>query len=321
MVRSISCPVPGLSRVIPVIGDKTIPEILIACLIIIICLSLGVSRDSLSAGGVADKVGFIIIIFAIRNNFAMNFFGITFERYIFLHKVFAVSMIAIMLFHAIGEGYRDSGVAMAVLLGLAGVSYFTLAKINFAAFYFLHIICYIGFIPAAFIHGAKLFGASIAVWGVDLVIRYILMQRKVTARVSFAGKSVLKIEFDKIFSYYPGQYCFLMAKDVNLFEYHPFSIASASKNTSTVFYTKNIGDWTGKLHTLARRQLASNDQVEYNRMTIASASTSNDQADKEKQFVEMDFFVEGPYGSITVDFFDANQYKVSKNLYFLVIDS
>jgi predicted ferric reductase len=293
IIRFLSCPLPGIFQCIPIIGQKTIPEIIIIAAVLAIPIWVAISTNPLNAGTVANIVGFLVIVFAIRNNFVLNILGMSFESYISWHKILTATLIGTMLFHGIEMGcYGPSGIALAILLGVTSLLYFTIAFIGFTLFYFLHILLFLAIVPVAIIHGATLFGAAIAVWGADIILRYLIAQRKVKAKVSFAGASVLRIEFDKVFSYTPGQYFFLMSKDVNVFEYHPFSSTTSPKSQTTVFYTKKIGDWTLKLHEVAKNKL-------------------NNNVDQEKQIAEMEFYVEGPYGNITIDCFNASQYKVS----------
>jgi predicted ferric reductase len=51
-----------------------------------------------------------------------------------------------------------------------------------------------------------------------------------------------------------GQYCFLNLPDVDLMEWHPFTISSAPVDGVTTHHIKAMGDteWTGRLYTLAQ---------------------------------------------------------------------
>ena len=49
------------------------------------------------------------------------------------------------------------------------------------------------------------------------------------------------------YSFKPGQYCFINMPKVSLYQWHPFSIASAPDNNKLIFMIKKNGDWTKKL--------------------------------------------------------------------------
>jgi respiratory burst oxidase len=46
------------------------------------------------------------------------------------------------------------------------------------------------------------------------------------------------------FEFVAGAYAFLKVPDVSLFEWHPFTIASAPEDEHLIFYCKAVGDWT-----------------------------------------------------------------------------
>jgi predicted ferric reductase len=218
----------------------------------------------------------------MRSNFLLHALGLSFERSLFYHKALATAFLVVGVIHGVGEGFNVTGVAMVVLGGVSGLAYFLLAPYNYEYFHLLHISLYLALIPLAFLHGASFLGYSIIIWGIDVSIRSFITRRKVSATFTMAGDSVVKVSFPKSFAYMPGQYCFLMVKEINMLEYHPFSLCSAPHEDTVSFHCKAVGDWTNKLKDLALKSGIS---------------------------VTHDVYVEGPYGNVTVDV-ESEVYKV-----------
>eukprot|EP00975_Prorocentrum_lima_P028772 6045293-Prorocentrum_lima.AAC.1 len=79
-----------------------------------------------------------------------------------------------------------------------------------------------------------------------------------------------------------------MVKQVNVFEFHPFTIASAPEDEEVTFIIKASGDWTSKL--------------------LGLVGSGVDEAGKKIER-EVDVYVQGPYGGLTLDFMNGDLYK------------
>jgi predicted ferric reductase len=274
-IRLLFFPVPGLDHSIPVIGGKSAFEMAIAVLALVLCILLSIPEAG-TAGTIANFIGALVVTLGLRNNILYAFFGLTFERALFWHKFFAMVMICAIIIHGVGEGMGEeegrrrldeeegaatTGFAMVGLIG--GMSLLYLASfLNFNVFYFMHVLCFMPLIPLAFLHGAPIFGGFGCVWILDILIRYVFTHKKLKVKAEAVGPNVTKIFFPKTFSYAPGQYCFLMVRNINMYEYHPFSMITSPNDQEIAFLVKNSGDWTKKLYEMASKQGAGKEEDE-----------------------------------------------------------
>lgn len=290
IIRYLTCPIPGLKRSIPVIGGKSFLELIISGLVLIMVLVYSLRSDAGGVGQVANYLGMLLILLIMRNNFILSIFmGLSFENAINWHKLIAIALMIAMVIHGVREGFLASGVALASLIGCTSLIYGLnkyLHVINFNVFYFLHLGLYFGIVIAAFIHGATIFALSIIVWSIDFIFRYFLIQHSIPKEKVFLTKisnEIVKVSFPMSFRYQAGQYAFISIKGINFYEYHPFTISSSPHEDELSFHIKDCGDWTHKLMELA-------DSYD-NKSMVA---------------------VEGPYGEVSIDIFNANVYPVSR---------
>ena len=295
LIRTIFFPVPFLHRAIPLIGGKSFFEIAIALFVLIICLAISIS-DTLTAGNVANWLGAIVVTLGLRNNIIYQLFGLTFERALYWHKLFAVVTLAAAIIHGVGqadgeeeerrrleEEDDDQTLSGYILIGLLGgmALVYLATYVNFNVFYYFHIVFFLALIVLAFMHGATVLGVLGIVWGVDILVRYVFTHRTTDAKLIPVGPKVVKLSFPRevLGRFSPGQYCFLMVRAINRYEYHPFSITSCPNNTEEVsFCIKDCGDWTHSLYDLA-------------------TATTTDNT------VTTSIGIEGPYGSVGLDLF------------------
>jgi predicted ferric reductase len=179
-----------------------------------------------------------------------------------------------------------SGCAMlAILLGITISSLPFVRRKLFEAFYYLHFIFGVGLIVGAFFHSGKLLPVLVLLtWGTDLFIRKIYMawiRNPKEATLSIVSDTVIEVQFPKTssFSFNPGQYIYLSVPEISWLEWHPFSISSSPNQGVVTLHIRKIGNWTSELYKLA--QTKSNIKI----------------------------FIEGPYGSLSVDIMGDRKYK------------
>lgn len=310
LVRFWTCPLPGIPYSWPLVGGRTIPEIIIILGIIAFLLGISIPINSKSVGDIIAYVAFALVFFSVRSNVLLHAMGISFERGLLYHKVIGATLMALVLIHAIGEGMNSSGVVLGItMLGAPLVYLFDYFFGYFSVFYYSHMLLALVTIPTAFIHEATLLGVALLFWLADLVIRNILLGQKHSTEARVISDEIICLELaleppveSKPWmnwltgkQYEAGQYCFLMIPGVNMVEYHPFTIASAphsphdasrnnAKNTMT-FYLKRNGDWTEKVYRL-----------------IQNGSISS-------KAMALDVYREGPYGVLSVDLFNPHVYE------------
>jgi NADPH oxidase len=158
----------------------------------------------------------------------------------------------------------------------------------------LHIALAIGVIVFCVMHdvGSILF---IALWWViDLTVRYVVMagcRYPTKATIRKIDPDVCELRFEKPpgFHYNAGQFVQIAVRDISAFQFHPISISSAPHEDYVTLHIRALGGWSGKLVELAEKQ-------------HAGRSGAND-------LREVSIFLEGPYGSLTVDLDDHKRYK------------
>jgi len=91
---------------------------------------------------------------------------------------------------------------------------------------------------------------------------------------------VVHVTFEKRWDYRPGQFVFVMIPALGVHEWHPFSISSAPHELLVSLHIDVDGDWTQRLANL-----------------LAKESNTGP--------VELNAFVEGPYGLSSVNFEDS----------------
>eukprot|EP01039_Chlorochromonas_danica_P003805 gene3805-4155_t len=290
LLRYIYCPLP-VDRSFPLIGGKSLLEVVIALVVIVILGVIAGQMGDGSAGTLASIIGILTVIFSMRSNFLLTWIGFNFQHSLLWHKVLGIALIVVLFIHGVGEGSNSTGIALGVLCGLSMLSYVVLSKLKFDLFFYPHIVIFILIVIFSFMHGAPIFGFSIIVWGAELLLRIFLMQRHVTAKLSLLDKNHVVLSFPKgKMSYGAGQYCFLMVKQVNVFEFHPFTIASSPEDEEVTFIIKASGDWTSKL------------------LELAVSGGGVEEAGKKIER-EVDVYVQGPYGGLTLDFMNGDLYK------------
>lgn len=265
-----------------------------------------------------------VFVFAVRNNSVLlAATGISYERALFYHKVSAVVTILLSGLHGLayllstsdGDEYDSGTVLTGCVAFFAMVALYILAlnfirRRFFELFLRFHWVLFIVILFFSVIHGAAVALIGAIPWLIDVVFRMayrprvyakggLLAEKKaanedaqpsrmgVIAReqvtVQKLPGDITKIQFPrfrtdtgKAFKYSPGQYAFLCIPELGLLEWHPFSISSAPHEDMVTFHVRALGDWTSKLRALVPDE-------------------------GEAVAAPFDLFVDGPYGSISID--------------------
>eukprot|EP01039_Chlorochromonas_danica_P010031 gene10031-11095_t len=297
LLRHFYCPLP-LPRSFPILGGKSLIEVLVAAFVIVISSVIATQVNDMYSGTITSILGLLCVIFAMRSNFLLTWLGFTFHMMLLWHKVLGIAIVIVMFIHGFAAGANYTGVVLGVLCGLSLLTYAIAMRLNFDLFFYPHIIIFLLIAIFSFLHDAPIFGYSLVVWGGEVLIRLFLMQRQAIGQLSLLDEDHVLLSLPKktMPSYTAGQYCFLMIKQVNIIEFHPFTIASTAKqqdDESISFIIKASGDWTKKLVGLV-----SNNNNKGEEEGTVSATTK-----------DVDVFMQGPYGGLTVDFMNADLYK------------
>lgn len=279
IIRFVSVPVPFLRSSVPIVGGKTFIELIVLG----IAFAIGIMTalpDYANAGNIADYLGVVTVVVGFRNNILSGLLGISYERALFWHKAVGILALVVTIIHSFEGMTNPSGLGIVIVMLVMTGLYFV-KKWIFNIFYFVHLAGILCLIALLYAHYATYFPAACCLWVLDAALRYVITLRKVNARVEILPGDVIRIQFDKSFNYESGQYCFLMIKEISLFEFHPFSLSSCPEDAQTSFHIRELGDWTKKLG-------------EY----IRESGTKGE--------LTLDIYVEGPYGSSSINLEDTN---------------
>jgi hypothetical protein len=232
----LASPASTISSSTPFIGGKSILEIVIVATAYGLLIAFAAKIDGVGdKGTIASILGSFAVLFALRNNILTFFFSISFERALFYHKAFAVLTMALVAAHAtaaLTEGAEEeneeediydqlkTGFASLGFMVFMGLTYGIKKFGNFEIFYYLHIASYIAIIVLAALHGATPLVISVAFWGFDMLLRYLLTVHKVEAAIEMLPADVVRIRFPKRFAYSPGQYCFVSVPALSYLQFH-----------------------------------------------------------------------------------------------------
>lgn len=307
LFRFLNIPVPNVERLVPIIGGKTIPELTLLFVTVVVLLSVGFAVQPVTTGALADAVCCLIVLFSSRSSPVTEVMST--DRTIFWHKAMGVILLSLLLIHSIGVGLSRSGVVLAVCFFSMALGYILhrLVGTSYNWFYFPHVLCFVVVVPAAFVHGAICTGVMGLCWMVTLFLRYYFRLHETSAKASLIGDHIVKLDVpvahmrtkNKQFTFQPAQFVYLQIRDVSKSEFHPFSIASAPvsnqegmsfKSDATFsIYIKRSGDWTDRLYRNILRKVKRE-----SRPTITCTQS---------------VAIEGPYGNLTVDVFDRALYQ------------
>lgn len=275
---------------------------------IVLCMMHTVVAPSVSVTGKVARFGLIsTFVFAQRNSLVTLLLGMPCDRGLFYHKLSGrVAGIASIL-HTISffldpkfkrihsndffsgaftGKVNISGSAMMVIVVAIIISAIPRVRRRmYKVFYYLHILFSTGLIVGAFFHSGLFVPiAAAATWGVDLIIRSIVMARTRYPRkatLKLVSDTVIELTFPKTtsFAYNPGQYVHLAIPEISWLQWHPFSISSSPKQRVVTLHIRMAGNWTKQLFELCKKQ------------------------------TEVSILLEGPYGNLSVDLMTDRKYK------------
>ena len=308
----------------------TIGEILLSAPLVY-CVVEGYYAAFLSSTGTSIDVTGTMAAYTIAltylsanksNSFFTFVFGIPFERMISFHYLCSVCAIVLAFFH-IYISYEQRGKSLSTSL----ISYLTQDKTNisgliattcmvtlvtlslhsklfrryaFQLWLSSHIILAIAVLAALILHGVITLMAFLVLWWtLDLIVRYAIMiscQYRIPTdqvqlrRIAHAKNDpanhthepAIEISFLKPagFHYSPGQFVQVAIPALSIFEFHPVSLSSAPHEEYVTMHFRDLGDWTHRLVELSDTK----------------SSTA--------------IWMEGPYGSLSVDIHDTNRYQM-----------
>ena len=138
------------------------------------------------------------------------------------------------------------------LLMMVCTSIFKVRRNNYRLFYWTHQL-YVIFLLAAFCHyficWYPMLG-PVAFFIFDRLTRTKKFERKLNARFSLVSSEIVRVDFKplRLCEYHPGDYVNLLIPTLSGLNWHPFSIASSSKDSNHIsIFIKARNNWTRAL--------------------------------------------------------------------------
>lgn len=232
------------------VGAITPFEIIIVLLIYAAVIAAVIVASSTDSGDIITYLMFITVLIVLRTSILQFLLGISWERGLFFHKSLGTVTLIAAGIHGIpllpskaSDIMNDtkvlSGLIIFIMLGIQPILYTLIKPYYFEVFYFLHMAAYIIMIYFGIVHQADFVLYSVFIWGIDLLIRYILTSRKITISAELIAGDVIQLKFNKKIAYHPGQYVFFMIPVLGVLEWHPFSISSAPHEDMMTLHYKS----------------------------------------------------------------------------------
>jgi Ferric reductase NAD binding domain/FAD-binding domain/Ferric reductase like transmembrane component len=304
----------------------TIGEILLCAPIFYFFIEGYYASTDTSVVVTGDMTAYVILLSYLSANKSNSLFaflfGIPFERMISFHYLCGVCVVTLTIFHIyISYEHNDIGTSITltsfltqdranILGSVATACIFALVALSFYSKFFRyyafqlwlvsHITLAMAVLVALYLHNVGIVVLIIAVWWLlDLMVRYVIMamcQYRVPSNhvhlrqiahdkddpASHTHEPAVEISLLKPvgFTYSPGQFLQVAVPSISIFEFHPVSISSAPHEEYVTMHFRDRGDWTHKLVQL----------------TDTKTSTA--------------IWMEGPYGSLSVDIHDTHRYQM-----------
>ncbi|EWS74548.1 ferric reductase-like transmembrane component family protein (macronuclear) [Tetrahymena thermophila SB210] len=213
--------------------------------------------DTQSSGNVAQMMLTLTIIFGCRNGLLSFIFSLSLERALLWHQMFAWGTLALSINHWMHSREIMSGyLAIAPIFGLVAFSIQPIRRYLWEFFMRMHWILIIALVVGCILHGVTLGVVACGYFFLDIcfriynVCKYREMSRYMT--LERVGNNITRLSMTNEDCYFKGgQYFFIMIPHLSYFQWHPFSVFSASYEEEMVFYVKSLGNWTGDLYEIA----------------------------------------------------------------------
>jgi predicted ferric reductase/Ca2+-binding EF-hand superfamily protein len=192
------------------------------------------------------------------------------------HKAIGYSIILFTTIHVVGHfiNYRlvDHSIADALLYTKAGLTglvislafmlmlWGVLKRVTHREWFALTHLLYGGLFIGLLMHGPVFwiwFMLPASFFAAEALIRYFLKTRRmevVELKTLAEGVTSVLMRKPKWLNFNPGDFVRLQIACISPNEWHPFTISAAPESSHFAVHVRNIGDWSGALHNLSRKQ-------------------------------------------------------------------
>ncbi|KAL3664386.1 hypothetical protein V7S43_010709 [Phytophthora oleae] len=318
--RVFSVPIPLLTTKFDVKKGDLVLTLPVVILLVVVNAILAGSSSVGGSGTIATLGLLLVFFFAIRNNLLLlELTGISFERALFYHKLFAYTTIVLSLLHGLayllahhhgderGETSKvATGIVMLVAMGLLFAMSLSFIRRRFFEFFMrVHWILFLVVFIVGMAHGATLALVGIVPWIIDLLFRLVYR-----ARIYKQGSLFKKKDVNSD----------LIRTGMGIIASDKVSVAVLPGEITRISFPRVRKD-TGEISSFNAGQYAflcipSISKLQWHPFTISSAphediiffyiKASGDwtnqvyEAAKKEDFI-CDILVDGPYGHVSID--------------------
>ncbi|GMF12911.1 unnamed protein product [Phytophthora lilii] len=331
--RVFSLPVPLVTARLDVKkGDLVLTLPVVAVLVVVNAVLAG-TRSVGGSGTIATLGLLLVFFFAIRNNvLLLELTGISFERALFYHKLFAYTTVVLSALHGLAyllahhhgdERDKDSKVATGTIIFVAMLLMFAMSlnvvrRRFFELFLRVHWVLFLVVFVVGMAHGAALALVGIVPWIIDLLFRLVYRTRIYKQGTVFKKKDSESVNRDS------NRNVLNASNGMGVIARDQVSVAALPGNITRVSYPRVRKD-TGEVFDFEAGQYAflcipSISTLQWHPFTISSSphedivafyikaagdwttkvleAASANEGSSEASF---DILVDGPYGHVAVD--------------------
>ncbi|OXG36687.1 ferric-chelate reductase [Cryptococcus neoformans Ze90-1] len=319
----------SISQIILVMGYA---GAVIACFVV----GANLTQNSNRPGFLALSQLPLIVLLSLKSPLPLPIFvpSLSYEHYNFLHRwtgrtlFLSATVHGAMWIHQflvtdqhdqITAAKSKRGILAYALMGMVVItSLRPIRRKCYQLFWMAHIMFFVGFFAALSYHtpySRPWIWPCVAIYAYDLIVR-MLRYRIKDATLVPVDKTLTMIHIpDCDAGWLPTQHVLLrVLSGSGIFESHPFTITNAPSTAFSasprgiILYAKVAGDWTRKLHALARdvKSLEVGDDLEEKESFLANKAQSEGGENVDEEGIDhpgkrVQVMIDGPYGGLSMD--------------------
>ncbi|OWZ69638.1 hypothetical protein AYX14_04971 [Cryptococcus neoformans] len=319
----------SISQIILVMGYA---GAVIACFVV----GANLTQNSNRPGFLALSQLPLIVLLSLKSPLPLPIFvpSLSYEHYNFLHRwtgrtlFLSATVHGAMWIHQflvtdqhdqITAAKSKRGILAYALMGMVVItSLRPIRRKCYQLFWMAHIMFFVGFFAALSYHtpySRPWIWPCVAIYAYDLIVR-MLRYRIKDATLVPVDKTLTMIHIpDCDAGWLPTQHVLLrVLSGSGIFESHPFTITNAPSTAFSasprgiILYAKVAGDWTRKLHALARdvKSLEVGDDLEEKESFLANKAQSERGGNVDEEGIDhpgkrVQVMIDGPYGGLSMD--------------------
>ncbi|AFR92350.1 ferric-chelate reductase [Cryptococcus neoformans C23] len=319
----------SISQIILVMGYA---GAVIACFVV----GANLTQNSNRPGFLALSQLPLIVLLSLKSPLPLPIFvpSLSYEHYNFLHRwtgrtlFLSATVHGAMWIHQflvtdqhdqITAAKSKRGILAYALMGMVVItSLRPIRRKCYQLFWMAHIMFFVGFFAALSYHtpySRPWIWPCVAIYAYDLIVR-MLRYRIKDATLVPVDKTLTMIHIpDCDAGWLPTQHILLrVLSGSGIFESHPFTITNAPSTAFSasprgiILYAKVAGDWTRKLHALARdvKSLEVGDDLEEKESFLANKAQSEGGGNVDEEGIDhpgkrVQVMIDGPYGGLSMD--------------------